>query len=430
MSKLKKYIIAFLSLLPLSAGAIVPWIIAGGVLTIAGFSIWRSASPVDMNDAYNFFSSCWTCEAFSSVMATMSNILPPIYSGIGKAIIPMAIMLTIVYFTWTVASGFLNSKIESGWNLTSQFGTHTIRLAIVCALLLFPLPRLITGVVIDPIFNIGLSVNHIIGDADEFSKCMVATTLADGNKEAASIANGETVRGAFPIKLRAGLSCELAAVHQVTGLGMTVGWTMLNMAFNSEYMHKIMWDIPIFPNIPIFFAGLLVLAIYFVAMLPIPLYFLEIFITLALDLIMLPLMLFSWLFKGWAIFPKGAKNIQGMINDVIKGTVGIAMMVVFLLFGMMFLDAIVGSIGGVSRIATAIEQNDSTILMDGLLMRDDGLLSVILMGIFFAMFMTSIPNLIKSLFNVQISDKYYAVAKKDFGIARKTLGKWWEKLKN
>ena len=52
-----------------------------------------------------------------------------------------------------------------------------------------------------------------------------------------------------------------------------------------------MWDIPIFPNVPIFFAGLLVLALYFMALLPIPLYFLEIFVTLALDMVMLPLML-------------------------------------------------------------------------------------------------------------------------------------------
>lgn len=410
----------------------MPWLIVGGAITatIAGFSIWRSTTPVNMNDAFSFFSSCWTCDMFSGVMATMSNILPPVYSGIGKAVIPMAIILTIVYFTWTVASGFLNSKIESGWNLTSQFGTHTIRLAIVCALLLFPLPRLITGVVIDPIFNIGLSVNHIIGDTEEFSKCMVATTLMDGKNDVASIANDGEARGAFPIKLRAGLSCELAAVHQVTGLGMTVGWTMLNMAFDSTYMHKMMWDIPIFPNIPIFFAGLLVLALYFMAMLPIPLYFLEIFITLALDLVMLPLMLFAWLFKGWAIFPQGKRNIQSMINDVIQGTIGIAMTVVFLLFGLMFLDAIIGSIGGVSRIAAAIGQNDSTILMDGLLLRDDGLLSIILMGVFFAMFMASIPNLIKSLFNVQISNKFYDTAKKDFDITRKTLGKWWEKLKN
>ncbi len=297
------------------------------------------------------------------------------------------------------------------------------------AVLVFPLPRLISGAIIEPIFGIGLSVNHIIGDSDKFTECMVAPTLMDGASESASIANNNIQSGAFPVKLRSGLACELANVHQLTGLGMTVGWTMLNMAFNEKYMHHIMWDIPIFPNVPIFFAGLLVLALYFMALLPIPLYFLEIFVGLALDFIMLPLMLLSWLFKDWKIFPNGGRSIKSMIDDVITGTVGIAMTVVFLIFGIMFLDAIFGNIDGVSRIATAISANDSEILMDGLLLRDDGLISIILMGAFFAMFMTSVPALVKTLFNVQISDKYYAAAKKDFNTTRATLGKWWKTLK-
>lgn len=367
---------------------------------------------------------------FSAIMAKLSNILPAIYSGIGEVIIPIAAMLTAVYFTWTLASNFMNGKIESGWTTASNFGTHLIRLAIVSALLAFPLPRLITGVVIEPIFNIGLSMNHIIGDTEKFSECMVATSLMDENSNRVSVSGGNMPHGAFPVKLRSGLTCELAGVHQVTGLGMTVGWTMLNMAFNVEYMHKIMWAIPIFPNVPIFFAGLLVLALYFMALLPIPLYFLEIFVTLALDLVMLPLMLLSWLFKGWdKIFPKGGKTIQKMIDDVITGAVGIAMTVVFLVFGLSFLDVIIGKIDGVSRIAAAISQNDSKILMDGLMLQDSGLLSMILLGAFFAIFMTSIPNLIKTLFNVQISDKFYATAKKDFDTTRATLGKWWKTLK-
>lgn len=236
--------------------------------------------------------------------------------------------------------------------------------------------------------------------------------------------------GAFPVKMRSGLACELASVHQITGLGMTVGWTMLNMAFNYEYMHKIMWDIPIFPNIPMIMAGLLILALYFTALLPIPLYFLEIFVTLGLDLIMLPLMLLSWLFKGWAIFPQGGKNIKSMIDDVIAGTVGIAMTVVFLIFGLMFLDAVAGGMGGISQITAAIEQNDSSIIMDGLILNNDSLISVIMMGVFFTLFMISIPNLVKTLFSVKISDKFYATAKKDFNLTRATIGKWWEKLKN
>lgn len=431
MSKLKKFLIVFFSFLPFSAGAILPWIIIGSVAGIAGFSVWRSVAPVDMNDALQFFSSCWTCQMFTGVMSTMSNILPKIYSEIGRVVIPMAVMLTAVYFTWTIVSGFLNSKIDNAWSMTSTFTTHLIKLALVCVLLGLPFPRMISTVVIEPAFNIGMSVNHIVGDGDKYAECMVATTLMDGASDGASLRNPNGPTGVYPVKLRSGLACELANVHQVTGLGMTVGWTMMNMAFNYDYMHKIMWGIPIFPNVPMLFGGLLILVMYFMAMLPIPLYFLEIFVGLSLDFVMLPLMLLGWLFKDWEIAAalNGGKNIRKMIDDVISGAVGIAMTVVFLLFGIMFLDAIVGNLGGVSRIATAISENDSKILMDGLMLRDDGLITIIMLGAFFMMFMTSIPALIKSLFNVTISDRYYNAAKKDFNTIRGLAGKWWKTLK-
>ena len=431
MSKLKKFFIVFLSFLPLTAGAVVPLVIAAGigVAGIAGFSIWRSAAPVDMNDALQFFSSCWSCNMFSSVMATMSNLLPRIYSNIGSVVIPMAAMLTAIYFIWTIAAGFLNVKIEKGWTTASNFGQHLVKLAIVCALLLFPLPRLISATIVDPLFSIGLSVNHVIGDSDAYGECMVATTLMDGNNDSISIAENGQATGAFPTKLRSGLACQVANMHQLTGTGMTVGWTMMNMAFNYEYMHKIMWNIPIFPNVPIFFAGMLVLVLYFLGLLPVVLYFLEVFVTLSLDFVMLPLMLLSWLFTGWKIFPNGGRNIKNMIDDVINAAVGIAMMGIFLTFGIEFIDAIIGNMDSYSRIATAIAQNDSQILMDGLMLRDDGLINIILMGAFFALFMTSIPALIKTLFNFQVSDKFYNTAKKDFDTTRATLSKWWEKIK-
>ena len=434
MSKLKKFLIVFFSFLPFSAGAILPWVLAGIGTVVAGFSIWRSVAPVNMNDAFQFFSSCWTCQMFSAVMATMSVILPNIFFEIGRAVIPMALMLTAIYFTWTITSGFLNSKIEGGWAITSKFSTHMIKLAVICVVLLLPLPRMISNVVIEPIFNIGMSVNHIVGDDDQYATCMVATTLMDGSDSAASLRTDGTPTGAFPVKLRSGLACELANVHQLTGLGMTVGWSMLNMSFNYDYMHKIMWGIPIFPNVPMLFGGLLVLVLYFMALLPIPLYFLEIFVGLSLDFIMLPLMLLGWLFKDWKIAAalNGGKNIQGMIDDVVKGAVGIAMTIVFLIFEIMFLDAIVGNVDGVSRIATAITSGDadgSKILMDGLMLRDDGLITIILLGAFFAMFMTSIPALIKTIFNVGVSDKFYQTAKKDFTTIRSLAEKWWKTIK-
>lgn len=430
MSKLKKILIVFLSFFPLSAGAILPWILAGAGLAVAGFSIYRSISPVNMNDALEFFTSCWSCQMFSSVMATMSSILPRIYSNLGAIMIPFAITLTVIYFIWTIGFGLVNKKVETGWSMASTFGTHLVKLGVMAALLMIPFPRLLTDVAIEPIFNIGLSINHVVGDSEKFAECMVATTIMDGNNDRVSIANHGGPTGAFPTKLRSGLACQVAQVHQITGLGLTVGWTMMNMAFNYEYMHKILWGIPVFPNVPMLFAGLTVLVLFFMALLPILTYFLEIFVMLSLDLVMLPLMLLSWVFSGWTdVFPKGGKTIQGMINDVVSGTVGIAMMVVMVTFGIMFLDAIFGNIGGLSRIAESIAQNDSKLLIDGLLLRNDSLITIIIMGAFFALFMTSIPALIKTLFNFTVSEKFYKSIGDGLSEGRKLLGKWWETLK-
>ena len=294
------------------------------------------------------------------------------------------------------------------------------------ALLAVPLPRLLTNIVIEPIFNVGLSLNRVIAGNDEFAKCVVATAVADPTAVSVDAANA----GAFSPRLRHNLACEVANVHQMTGLGMTVGWTMLNMSFNEEYMHHILWDIPIFPNIPIFFSGLLILSLFFFALLPVPLYFLEVFIKLSMDLVMLPFMLMSWLFKGWAIFPNGGRNIKTMIDDVIKATGGIALIGVFVTFAVMFLNAVFGRWQGADRLATALAQNDSTILMDGLMMRNDSIITILLMGIFVAMFMTMIPALVKTLFaNVAVPNSFYETTKKNINIVWGNLKKWYAALK-
>lgn len=411
MSWLKKFWIVFVSFLPFSAGAIAPFVVGAiaGLGTIAGFSIYRTAAPVNMSDAMNFFSTCWTCQMFSDVMQAMSNLLPPVYSAIGVVVIPMAAALTAIWFAWRLISGFINNKIENPWDITGAFGTHMVKFGLICALLLAPLPRMMTSVVIEPIFSMGLSLNRMIAGPDDFDQCIIATAIADP----VSIDSQAAGRGAYSPRLRHNLACELASVHQMTALGLTVGWTMLNMSFNSEYMHKIMWDIPIFPNIPVFFGGLAIIILFFFALLPVPLYFLEIFIKLSMDLIMLPLMLLSWLFSGWAIFPSGGKNIRQIINDVVSGTLGIAMTGVFVTFSIMFLNAVFGNWQGASALAAAMEANDSKILMDGLMMNNDSLVTVVLMGIFISMFMTMIPALSKTLFNVNISQEFYNTAKKN-----------------
>ena len=428
MSKLKKFWIVFLSFLPFSAGAVAPFVVGAiaGVGVIAGFSIYRTTVPVDMAGAMNFFSSCWSCQMFSDIMATMSGLLPRVYNAIGAAVLPFCAGLMAIWFAWKLFSGFINAKVEEPWSIVSDFGTKFIKLAFVGALVMVPLPRMLTDIVIEPIFNVGLSLNRVVAGNDEFAKCVVATAIADP----VSVSSAAAADGAFSPRLRHNLACEIANVHQMTGLGMTVGWTMLNMAFDSEYMHKIMWEIPIFPNVPIFFAGLLILVLFFFALIPVPLYFLEVFITLAMDLIMLPFMLMSWLFRGWGIFPNGGRNIQNMIDDVIKATAGIALVGVFVTFSIMFLNAIFGQWDGANRLELAMQQNDPTILMDGLMMRNDSIITILLMGIFMAMFMTMIPTLVKTLFaNVKIPTDAYETAKRDLKILQKRVQKWYESLK-
>ena len=427
MNWLKKFWIVFVSFLPFTAGAVAPLVVGAiaGVGVLAGFSIYRSVAPVNMNDALNFFTTCWSCQMFSDIMGTISNILPGVYSAIGMVIIPFAVALLAIWFAWQLLSGLMNAKNIEPWSLTGDFGTRIIKLGVVCTMLVAPMPRLINDIVIEPIFNVGLSMNHILTDDDTFSTCVVATAIADPVSVSADTAS----RGAFSPKLRHNLACELANVHQMTGLGMTIGWTMLNMAFNEQYMHKLMWGIPIFPNVPIFFGGLLILVLFFVALLPIPIFFLEIFIKLALDLIMLPLNLLAWIFNGWKILPGGKKNIQSIINDVIQGTLGIALTGIFITFAIMFLNAMFGDWNGASALVVALEQNDSTIIMDGLMMRNDSIITIIMMGVFIAMFMTSIPALIKTLFNVEVSDEFFKTTKQNLDITWANLQKIWKVIK-
>lgn len=413
MKALKKIWIGFLAMLPWSAGALTPFV-WGLIITgagIVGVSVWRNIAPVNMQQALDFFSSCWTCQVFSDIMISMSHLLPGVYKAIGRVIIPMSATLLAIFVAWRLFSGFFNGKIEDASKIVGNFGTYIVKLSVLIGVLLIPLPRMITNVLIEPALVVGTSFDYMISDNDVFSECMVATAMAD------PVASSKNMSeyGAFSPKMRHQLACQVANVHQLTGLGMTVGWTMMNMAFNRDYMHKILSRVPVFPNVPMFFAGFLILMLYFYALLPIPLYFLEIFVKLSMDLIMLPLMLMAWMFDedDFKIFPKGGRTIRQMIDDVMTAIVGIALTVVFLTFATMFLNATFGSWSGANILEQAILNNDSKILLDGLMMQNDSLITVILMGIFIAMFMTMIPQLTNMLFKIKISDKYYQTAKKD-----------------
>ncbi len=436
MNWLKKFWIVFVSFLPFSAGALSPIVIGGGIIGggIIGYSIFRTVSPVNLSDAMAFFSTCWSCQLFSDIVGTMSSILPETYHYLGKVIIPFGVFLTAIWFAWILIKTYIdpNAGQLNGWNIGGRFGVQVIKVLFVSALLIVPLPRMISGLVIEPVFNIGLSMNYTMSMTnarENYANCIIATAIADeasihADKQKSSI-------NAFSPRFRHNLTCQIANVHQMTGLGMTIGWTMLNMAFNYEHMHKFLWKVPIFPNIPLLFTGLLILSLYFFALLPIPLYFLEIIVNLSIDFILLPLTLLSWLFNGWKIFPSGNSNIQKTINDVIAGTLGLAMTGIFITFSVMVLNAVFGNWDGMSVIQAAIDQNDSKLLIDGLMTTNanKSLVTIILMGIFMAMFMVMIPALIKSLFNVTISDKYYQTAKNDLSTVWNGVKKFWKSAK-
>jgi len=445
VNKLKKFWIIFLSFLPFSAGAIAPLAIgaiAGGV-TIAGFSIYRSMSPVDMVDALSFFSSCWSCGMFNDIMLVLSNVLPRIYSAIGQVCIPIAFALTAVYFGWEVLKGYLGidgqPKSPDAWNFSGKLGAHLFKLTFITLLLAFPLPRFITSTAVEPIFNVGLTLSHSIdvrmapniNNENSFETCLIATAVMDpssADKAAAS-------NGAFSPKLRHNLACQIGQIHQMTGLGMTAGWTIMNMAFNDKYMYKLIFNIPIFPNVVMFLAGLLVVVLFFFALLPIPLYFLQTFIELGMSLVMMPLMLISWLFqdadgKTWMVLPDGKKNIKGIIDKVVQNTLGIAMVGIFTAFSVLFLNSAFGKWQGASVLQTAITENKAEVLIDGMFMNNDSLVTIIMMGLFLAIFMNAIPALSQALFSdVKIPTKLYDDVKKDFGKITSNVKAWWKNIK-
>ena len=222
MKALKKIWLFILTLFPISAGAMGPVAVGaiGGAVGILGVSIWRSASPVNTKDAFDFFSSCWTCQIFSDVMETMSNLLPGVYHALAEITIPIIISLLVILMAWRLTSGFINAKLEEPSKFIGNFGYYLVKIALAVGLLLMPLPRTITEVIVEPIVTIGTSFDDVISTAvnennNVFSDCMVATAISDPftmDKKGAK-------KGAFSPNLRHQLTCEVANIHQVTGLG-------------------------------------------------------------------------------------------------------------------------------------------------------------------------------------------------------------------
>ena len=138
----------------------------------------------------------------------------------------------------------------------------------------------------------------------------------------------------------------------------------------------------------------------------------------------------SWLFKGWAISLDGAgKTIRGIIDDVINGALGLGLTGVFISFCIKILDKFFDSSTGIVTAIDLIKANNTDKLVDTVLNGDSGFVSMLLMGAFIAMFMSSIPALAKTLFNVEISQEFYNDAKNNVKKIWANGKKMWESLK-
>ena len=426
MNRLKKFWITFLPFFVIGTAnaGLITGLLGAGLVLYVGARVFRTAMPYDMPGALEFFSNCWTCQMFSDILSVMSHFVSQIYSSVGGVTIMMVVALTAIWFAWKLFSGFMNGKVENPWSITETFTHHMVKMTCVILLLMAPVPRLMSDIAIRPIFNIGLILNRAVADGPDFNNCLVATAMMD-----TSVDSRADAQEAYPPQLRHEIACELLGVHQLTGMGITLGWTMMQMAFDYEYMHSIVFG-AIFPNVPLFFIGLLMTATFLMALLPVPLYFLEIFIKLSMDLIMLPLMLLAWLFKGWAISLEGAgKTIRGIIDDVINGALGLGLTGVFINFGINIIDALVQNFAGAESLLQVIQDNNTQAVFDSVMLNDSGFISMLLIGMFIAMFMSAIPALAKTLFNVEISQEYYDKAVNNAKVMWNNSKKMWESLK-
>jgi len=426
MKNLKRVLPLFL-FVPFGAAAVPPIVIGllGIALVTAGYSAFRGLVPLNLRQSFEFFSSCWSCDVFSKILYAMSSFIPKAYHAIGTAVIPIAAGLTLVYFAWQIASDYLHLKLRDPWQIAYDVGIHLIKLAVVVVLLAFSLPRFVSDYFIQPIMSVGLSYNSVIRGQimpegsefkDSLPTCIVATAAASSGvpRNQPSNANGQQSNmndqqadveisddGAFSPKLMINMLCQIAEAHRLTGLGMTVGSTILDMSFVFPYS----WFF--IPNLFYVLLGLILMIMFLWALIPVPIYFLEVFVNLSLNLVMLPLMLLGWLFEKWGLFPGGVKGkgIKGIIDDIVKNTCGIALVGIFIGFALMFLNSMIGRSGGLDALTEAIKNNSARQLMNALQSNNKSLFVLILSGLFIGAFMNAIPNLVTKLFkNVHIPD--------------------------
>ena len=73
MKGLKKFFVVWTAMLPMASWGVAPFVLGGIAVGVGiiGATIWRNTAPVDVAQALDFFTSCWTCLKKSDMSNTM-----------------------------------------------------------------------------------------------------------------------------------------------------------------------------------------------------------------------------------------------------------------------------------------------------------------------------------------------------------------------
>ncbi|MCL2629878.1 MAG: hypothetical protein FWD33_04330 [Alphaproteobacteria bacterium] len=390
----------------------IPWAIIVPIAGALGI-VYRNFVPTNTALAFNFFSSCWTCRIFSGVTNALSNAAATVYSNLGEFVAILAVVLTPIWFAFVLLGKFVSSNPETnaidGWKIGTGFGLHILKLVFISALLLMPLPQLVTRTAIEPAMNIALSFQRVLSEADtensvKFDACLIASVALE---------NPQHNQGLFSMGFKNKMRCSIASLHSLTATGITAGWLLFNSAFDVNHMYKFKDTVPFFPNIGMILMGFILIIVYLWIILPIALVFLEFVMKLAIDMIFLPMTLLGWLFKGNKIWEVKDTDVQEIITGVIKMAVSLGLVMIFMGFALMLTGYALGGEGSMAALGQAFMNNDARAIIGQDSFINSATMNLVMIGLFLAIFITTMTKLIQNLVNgAHWPDKMLADAKK------------------
>lgn len=396
-----------------AASAALPVLPIAAAVAVLSAVVYRSFVETNTSAALDFFSSCWSCQIFGGVTNGISATAAAAYANLGEFVALLAVILTPIYFAWILMGGYLTAKPETNmWKQTGRLGRHLVKLAFITILLMLPLPRMVSGLIVEPSFNAALSFQNVLSEALDpndasLEACLVATAISEPVNPATPGIGGGAVGfagqsgsvGVFSPTFRHKMLCSIAQLHMLSASGMTAGWLIFNSAFDAKHMYKInikVADIPLFPNVGWILLGLMFMFVYAWMIVPIAMAFLEFIIKFAIDIIFLPMTLLGWLFANNGLWKVEDKDIMAIITDTIKTAVGVGMIAVFMTFALGMVGQLISG-AGLNDLNASFRANEAAAIIgtDGLLAGK--ITTLAFFGIFIAMFLGGMTELIKKL---------------------------------